>query len=226
MKFTKTNDAGIHDLGFVVHSESGGGKTRMCATTGAPDETVIISAEGGLLSLRDHAITAIEVATLADVYAAYDWLADSDEARGIKWICIDSISEIAEVVLAHEKKENKNTMRAYGQMADQMTGLIRAFRDIGGRHVYMTCKQERVQLEDGSMLYGPSMPGKNLTNSLAYFFDEVFCLHVHTDEEGNIQRWLQTSANGTHVAKDRSGALELYEPCDLSHIAKKILGES
>ena len=225
MKITKTNDRGAHWLKLLVSGGSGAGKTRLCATTGAPDETVIISAEGGLLSLRDHNITAVEVKTIADVQEAYKWICNSDEARGIKWVCLDSISEIAEVVLAHEKSENKNAMRAYGMMADQMTNLIRAFRDLPGRHVYMTAKEERVQLDDGSMVYGPSMPGKNLTQGLAYFFDEVFALRVHTDEEGTIQRWLQTSANGSYTAKDRSGALELFEPCDLSHIATKILGE-
>lgn len=223
MKITKTNDLGQHALKMVIYGEAGAGKTRLAATTGAP--TVVISAEGGLLSLRDHAITAIEVKTIADIQEAYKWVLGSEEAQGIKWVCLDSISEIAEVSLAHEKAENKNTMRAYGQMADTMTQLIRAFRDLPERHVYMTAKQERVQLEDGSMVYGPSMPGKNLTQGLPYFFDEVFCLRLHTDEEGNIQRWLQTSANGSYTAKDRSGALQLFEPCDLSHIKKTILGD-
>ena len=223
MKITKTNDLGKHALKMVIYGEAGSGKTRLAATTGEP--TVVISAEGGLLSLRDHAITAIEVKTIADVGEAYKWVVNSEEAKGIKWVCLDSISEIAEVSLAHEKAENKNAMRAYGQMADQMTQLIRAFRDLPEKHVYMTAKQERVQVDDGSQSYGPSMPGKNLTQGLAYFVDEVFALRVHTDEEGNIQRWLQTSANGTHAAKDRSGALELFEPCDLSLIKQKILGE-
>jgi len=223
MKITKTNDLGGHFLKMVIYGEAGAGKTRLAATTGAP--TVVISAEGGLLSLRDHDITAIEVKSIADIQEAYKWAVGSKEAQGIQWVCLDSISEIAEVSLAHEKAENKNTMRAYGQMADQMTSLIRAFRDLPERHVYMTAKQERTQLDDGSMIFGPSMPGKNLTQGLAYFFDEVFALRVHTDEEGNIQRWLQTNANGTHTAKDRSGALELFEPCDLSQIKTKILGE-
>ena len=223
MKITKTNDLGQHALKMVIYGEAGAGKTRLAATTGGP--TAVISAEGGLLSLRDHAITAIEVKTIADVGEAYKWVMGSEEAKGIEWVCLDSISEIAEVSLAHEKAENKNTMRAYGQMADQMTQLIRAFRDLPEKHVYMTAKQERVQLDDGAMSYGPSMPGKNLTQGLAYFVDEVFALRVHTDEEGNIQRWLQTSANGSHTAKDRSGSLELFEPCDLSLIKQKILGE-
>jgi hypothetical protein len=223
MKITRTNDLLRHFLKMTVYSGSGGGKTRLAATTGGP--TVVISAEGGLLSLRDHDLIAIEVKSIADMQEAYKWLVNSDEAAGIEWVCIDSISEIAEVSLAHHKEENKHGPRAYGQMADTMTSIIRAFRDLPEKHVYMTAKQERLQLDDGSMVYGPSMPGKNLTQQLPYFFDEVFALRVHTDEEGNVQRWLQTGANGTHTAKDRSGALDLFEPCDLSHIKTKILGE-
>ena len=222
MKIQRTNDMMIHFLKMLIYAGSGYGKTRLAATTGAP--TVVISAEGGLLSLRDHDITAIEVQTIADIQEAYKWVVGSKESEGIQWVVLDSISEIAEVSLAHHKASSKDGRKAYGEMADTMTQLIRAFRDLPEHHVYMTAKQERLQLEDGSLVYGPSMPGKNLTQGLAYFFDEVFALRVHTDDEGNIQRWLQTSANGTHTAKDRSGALELFEPCDLSHIKTKILG--
>jgi len=74
----------------------------------------------------------------------------------------------------------------------------------------------------GVLLHGDTSARKDM---VYYHGDEVFALRVHTDEEGTIQRWLQTSANGSYTAKDRSGALELFEPCDLSHIATKILGE-
>ena len=226
MKLTRTNDLKAHALKIVCHGESAAGKTRLAATTGCLDETIIISAEAGLLSLRDVAATAIEVGSKADVLEAYAWITESDEARGIQWICVDSLSEIAEVLLADEKSKHADGRRAYGEMADIMTRLIRSFRDLPGKHVYMSCKQERIAADMGRMLYAPSMPGNKLAQQVPYFFDEVFALRVHRDDEsGEIKRWLQCHPDGSYSAKDRSGVLEMYEAPNLAAIKTKILGD-
>ena len=71
---------------------------------------------------------------------AYTWLTQSDEAKGFESVALDSISEIAEVVLNAEKKATKDPRQAYGAMQEQMADIIRAFRDLPGRHVYMSAK--------------------------------------------------------------------------------------
>lgn len=226
MKFTRTNDMGAHFLKILVQGQAGAGKTRLCATTGDPAETIIISAEGGLLSLRDSNLTAIEIKSQDELSDAYRWVTESDEARGIRWVCIDSLSEIAEQVLSHEKARTKDGRKAYGEMQDIMAKMIRGFRDIPGKHVYMSCKTERIQTETGALLWSPSMPGNKLSQQLAYFFDEVAFLHTKLDTEKNeVQRWLQCHPDGTFVAKDRSGALEIYETPNLEAIKTKILGD-
>ena len=71
LKLTTTKQAAqLNGLKMLVYGASGAGKTRLCATTGAP--TVIISAESGLLSLRDSDIPVIEVQTLEDVFEDID----------------------------------------------------------------------------------------------------------------------------------------------------------
>ena len=228
MRFTKTNDMGNHFLKVMVSGPAGAGKTRLCATTGVPDKTVIISAEGGLLSLREHNITAIEVGNKDEVLEAYAWLAGSDEAKDIEWVCVDSLSEIGEKVLGQLKDDPsiKDGRRAYGEMADTMAKLIRTFRDLPGKHVYMSCKAERIQTESGALLWAPSMPGNKLSQQIPYFFDECAFLRVHRDDEtGEIKRWLQCHPCPTYSAKDRSGALEMYEAPSLENLKLKILGE-
>lgn len=222
IKLTSTAQAARDNgLKVLVHGPSGAGKTSLCATTGEP--TVIISAEAGLLSLRGHDIPVIEVASIDDVSEAYRFITESAEAQSFRWVCLDSISEIAEVCLAREKCTNKDPRAAYGALADQMGQLIRAFRDIPGRNVYMACKQARTQDQaSGAQLYFPSLPGQMLGQGIAYFFDFVFALRVERDQEGNVTRWLQTGRDYTHEAKDRSGALELFEPCDLAAVAAKV----
>lgn len=213
-----TADNGIKVL---VHGPAGSGKTTLAATTGVP--TVIISAEAGLLSLRHHDIPVIEVQSIEDVHEAYRFISESAEAQDFRWVCLDSISEIAEVCLAREKQANKDPRAAYGQLADQMGALIRAFRDLPQRSVYFSCKQARTQDQaTGAQLYFPSLPGQMLGQGIGYYFDFVFALRVERDAEGNVTRWLQTGRDFTHEAKDRSGALELFEPCDLAAIARKV----
>ncbi|MFN9959456.1 MAG: AAA family ATPase, partial [bacterium] len=136
-----TRDAAEDGQKFLVSGPPGAGKTMLCATTGEP--TILISAESGLLSLRNFDIPVIEVKTLESLYEAYEYVAMTDEGRSYRWVCLDSISEIAEVVLNHERKVAKDPRQAYGALAEKMTDLIRAFRDLPGRNVYFSCKQER-----------------------------------------------------------------------------------
>lgn len=224
IKLTSTRQAAIDNgIKVLVHGPAGSGKTVLCSTTGQP--TVIISAEAGLLSLRAHDIPVIEVKSIEDVYEAYRFVREAAEGQQFAWVCLDSISEIGEVCLAAEKKAVKDPRQAYGALAERMAELIRAFRDLPGRNVYFSCKQERTKDEQtGSMLYYPSMPGNMLKQGIAYFFDEVFALRVERDPDNNPSRWLQTARDFNYEAKDRSGALDLFEPPDLAHIHTKIVG--
>jgi phage nucleotide-binding protein len=216
-----TRDAALDGIKILVHGPAGAGKTSLCGTTGG--STLIISAESGLLSLRAFDIPVLEVKTLDQLYEAYQFVTETDKGKTFQWVCLDSISEIAEVVLNHEKKTAKDPRQAYGALAEKMTDILRAFRDLPGRNVYFACKQERTKDEQsGAMLYFPSMPGNMLKQGVGYFFDEVFALRVEKDAEGNPTRWLQTNRDYNYEAKDRSGSLDMFEPADLSAIAAKI----
>ena len=215
-------DSGIK---LLVHGPAGAGKTTLCSTTGG--SPVIISAEAGLLSLRRQNIPVIEVNSFEDMVEAYRFISEASDAKGFDWVCLDSISEIAEVCLAAEKKTNRDVRAAYGALQDQMTALIRSFRDLRGRNVYMSCKQQRITDElTGMQLYCPSLPGSKLGQNIGYFFDEVFALRVEKDPEGTPQRFLQTGRDVQYEAKDRSGSLALFEPCNLSAITQKIHANS
>ena len=116
--------------------------------------------------------------------------------------------------------------RSYGALQEQMTDLIRAFRDLSGKNVYMSAKMEKQTDESGRILYGPSMPGNKLAQMLPYFFDEVLALRVEKDEEGKSQRALMCDSDGLWSAKDRSGKLDAWETADLSYVINKIAGNT
>jgi phage nucleotide-binding protein len=215
-----TRGAASDGVKILVYGGAGSGKTTLIGTLPDP---IIISAEAGLLSLADLDIPYIEVTNMDSLKEAYQFVA-SKEANEFKSVAIDSISEIAEVVLSAEKKIAKDVRQAYGQLQEQVTDLIRAFRDLSGKNVYMSAKMEKQQDESGRILYGPSMPGTKLGQHLPYYFDEVFCLRVEKDEEGKTIRMLQTEADPSYGAKDRSGKLDPWEKADLSFIINKISG--
>ena len=222
MRVISTKDYLNNGVKILVHGQAGIGKTCLCASLPDP---IIISAESGLLSLASLDIPVIEVKTLDDLGEAHDWLAGSDEAKKYKSICLDSISEIAEVVLTDEKNKEKDPRKAYGNMQDIMTDVIRAFRDLSGRNIYFSAKQERVQDESGRLLFGPSMPGQKLAQQIPYLFDEVFSYQVVRDANGVPARMLLTQPDGISIAKDRSGKLDMFEAPDLGAIINKIKGE-
>jgi phage nucleotide-binding protein len=204
---------------LLVYGQAGAGKTSLIPTLPNP---IVLSAEGGLLSIQDAELPYLEITTMAELQEAYKWLAESAEAAQFQSVAIDNISEIAEVVLNYEKKVNKDPRAAYGAMQEQMADIIRVFRDLPAKHVYMSAKLEKTQDEMGRVLYAPSMPGNKTGQSLPYFFDEVLALRVERDAEGNSQRALMCDSDGLWLAKDRSGKLESWEAPDLTMIINKI----
>ncbi|MDA1044140.1 MAG: AAA family ATPase, partial [Verrucomicrobia bacterium] len=164
----------------------------------------------------------IEIASMDDLKEAYAWLISSDEAKHFQSVALDTISEVAEVVLHYELKRNKDGRAAYGELNTVMQELIRSFRDLPGRHVYFSAKLEKSQDETGKLLYNPGMPGKSLTQNLPYFFDDVLALRVEKDAEGSTQRALMCDGDGLWLAKDRSGKLDAWEAPDLGAIIRKI----
>lgn len=216
----RTRDLSRSGVKLLVYGAAGAGKTSLIRTLPNP---IVLSAEGGLLSIQDADLPYIEIATMDDLRQAYSFIM-GEEGTEFQSVALDSISEIAEVVLNAEKKIAKDPRQAYGAMQEQMSDLIRAFRDLPGKHVYMSAKLEKSQDETGRMLYAPSMPGNKVGQSLPYFFDEVLALRVEKDSEGSTQRALMCDSDGLWQAKDRSGKLSAWEAPDLGAIIEKING--
>lgn len=227
-----------HGVKCLVYGRAGHGKTMLTATAPSP---VLLSAESGILSLRKeniikvfgagqesiaYDIPVIQIKTIDDLIAAHQWTANSPDAMQFKTVCIDSLTEIGEVVLANAKLQVKDPRQAYGELIEKMISTIKAFRDLPGKHVYVTAKEERMKDDvTGTTLCGPSMPGSKLGQQLAYLFDEVFHMGKHTDPVSKESyRYLRTQPDFNYDAKDRSGRLEEMEYPHLGAIFNKIVG--
>ena len=230
VKLKNTADVHANGIKALVYGMAGAGKTTLSASMPAP---IIISAEGGLLSIKDAGLPYIEVSSMDSLMEAFEYVAGAD-GNCFQSVVLDSISEIGEVVLNHEKSINKDGRAAYGEMATQMTSIIRAFRDLPGKNVLMTAKAEKSQDETGRILYSPSMPGNKVGQALPYFFDLVIALpyfydlmlalRVEKDADGVTQRALLCQPDGLWSAKDRSGKLDQWEAPDMGEIIRKIGG--
>lgn len=213
LKSTKSLSA--NGVKILVYGQAGAGKTSLIPTLPKP---IVLSAESGLLSITGADVPFIEINTIDELHEAYTFVKESTDYQSV---VIDSISEIAEVVLATEKKISKDPRQAYGAMQEQVSDIIRAFRDLP-LNVLMIAKLEKAQDEMGRMLYAPSMPGTKLGQQLPYFFDEVLALRVEKNSEGVIHRALMCDSDGLWLAKDRSGRLDAWEDADLGAIIEKM----
>lgn len=219
MRITTTKQATFNQgLKLLIYGAAGAGKTTLATTTGVPDRTLIISAEKGLLSISHMDIPVAEVADYNDLKQAYAYLNKNKDLYD--WVILDSISEIAEKVLAAEKKaQPRNKLGAYGEMSEKLTLMFKGFRDLPF-HVVMLCALNRSEGESGTF-YGPLLPGKELKSNVPYWFDGVYPIIPFKDANGEVQRKFLTQPDGFWEAKDRGG-LELWEDANLEAVRDKI----
>lgn len=229
---TTKEEAVVNGVKAIVYGRSGAGKTVLSATAPTP---LIISAESGLLSLAPANLKRVfgwetevefpvaKITSVDDLIDVYSWAASSKEASGFETLYLDSVTEIAEVVLANAKRQVKDPRQAYGELIEKMTTTIKAFRDLPRFNVIFAAKQETFKDEfSGAVMIGPSMPGQRLGPSFPYLVDEVFNLGIGKTPEGVQYRYLLTQPSAQYDAKDRSGALEVIEQPDLTAIINKI----
>ncbi len=234
---TSSQESRTSGVKMCVYSQSGIGKTCLVATAPRP---LLISAEAGALSLSKanlerlygvnnpgitYDIPMIVIRNVDDLSEAYKFVSTSPHMSQFDTVCLDSISEIGEVVLNNAKRLVKDPRQAYGELIEKMETLVRLFRDLPNKHVYMAAKMEPTKDEmTGIVKYALSMPGAKLAVKLPYFFDEVFRLGIGKDPQGVEYRFLQTQPDLQYEAKDRSGALNKIEYPSLTSIINKIQG--
>lgn len=226
---------GVNNVSALVYGEAGSGKTTLAATTGDPARTLVLAAEPGLLPLRRVGVRFVEIDTPEKLGEVLDWLEGyARQGKQLRarwsWVILDSITEIAERVLKamlsrpSKSGDKGHGMAAYGDTQAIMLDAIDRVRALP-THTLCVAQLERIEDVTGGLVFGPAFPGKKLGPKSPYKFDLVLAMRL-AREGTQVLRWLQTAADGTYAAKDRSGALDPSEPADLAHIAAKIIASS
>jgi len=227
MKIIKVKDASEQTyLNAILYGETGFGKTFSISTIPEQEKCLIFSAESGLKtiqslcpetdcaiirSIEDMVNAAREIKAMCDL--------EPDE-RPYHTVVIDSLSEIAELILEAEKEKNADGRVYYSSTSDRIIGLCRLFRDLPLNTIFV-CQQEKIQDADGRIFYGPSFPGKKTAQKLPYQFDIVACLRVQEDEEGVKKRAFQLDPADNYIAKARGGNFQPFEKPDWTNIFEK-----
>jgi len=190
MRTTSTkNISKDHKLKLIVYGESGSGKTTLVGTIKEP--VLLISAEGGALSLDDKDINMIDIATddegqmiplesrvdrLGEVYS---YLISDKEARSkYKWICIDSLTEVSACLLKTldiKYPDPKMNMMKYGEFKKRLTTLIKSFRDLPYYNVMFTALTKLETDKEMNRFISIDVVG-SLSRDAAAFYDGVLYL--------------------------------------------------
>lgn len=216
----------------LVIGPAGIGKTSLLRTIPEGHNVCVLSAEAGLLCVRDLVrsgqVEGFEIGSMQDMTDALNHLATNKEAKAkYQWVMIDSLTEIAgRCVEAMQKKypSKSDSFGLWGEYNDQITAIVKGFRDLKQYNVVFTCLPQTEKDEQKRMFYGPSISGKGIKERLTSYFDLVL-FYTKVTIEGSEERVFITEDYERRPAKDRSGMLNTpFEEPSLSTVFNKIMG--
>lgn len=202
-----TRDVEETYLNIVAYGPPGAGKTTFASTFPKP---LILSAESGLLSVRDRQVDFWEINTWEDVEEAFRYLRLGEHAY--QSVAIDSLTELQKKLNEYIVRKHPNVRRSYEDLAsqqdwganiDKMRKLCRAFRDLP-MHVAFLALDATKEVDGEESVTRPALSGKTLPDELCGWVDVVLYLPgAQKDDEGNVYYPAQTVTAKGRVAKFR-----------------------
>lgn len=206
----------------ITYGGPGSGKTPLLMTAPRP---ILCAVEPGLLSMRHSAIPTWEAYTRSKIEEFFAWFFQSQEAKQYDTLGVDSISQLAEIILIDElnPRKNKDGRAAYGKMSLATMELANALYYMPNKHIFLIAKQGT---EDGTGLKKPYFPGQDLNVKIPHLYDEVWHLGLHNvPGMQQPQRAIRTVQNFEYMARDRSGNLAELEQPDLTALFTKCMSK-
>ncbi len=204
----------------LIYGAPGTGKSPVFNT--APNPLLLV-VEPGMLSMRGSTIPAFEAYTVPTINEFFKWFFNSAEAKKFDTLGIDSVSQMAEIILTEKLRTISHGMKAYGEMSTDVMEIINKLYFFPQKHLYLISKQTTVE-ESGAQKRRPFFPGKDLNVKIPHLFDEILHLgmHVVPGIPGYTKAFC-TAEQFDLLARDRSGQLNTYEPPNLTDIFNKAM---
>lgn len=205
----------------LMYGCAGTGKTPLIGTCPRP---VAVMTEAGALSVRNQNFPCFQAFTGKEIMEFFDWAHRSNETKNYDTIAVDSLSQLAEIILKEELKQNKDGRKAYGEMARAVMHIAETLFFMPKKHIYLISKLVEEKDEKGVMTKRPLFPGNKLTADLPHLFDEFWYIGKQ-QVPGQPQPVLAIRTKETFgiVARDRSGKLQELEQPHLGNLFNKCM---
>lgn len=220
MTFEIKNTSSIHTDGvkILIHGCSGVGKTSLLGTL--EGKTLVLSAESGLLVLKDKDLDVIDINDIDKLGEVYVAIANGELVYDN--IALDSLTEIGEMITSSLDKDDyygdpSNTFPYWKEYSKRIMNIAKKFRDLKGSNLVLLALTEAVE-SNGSVKYLPMIPAKKAQAKLVSLYDEVY--YYAFDKDGN--RVLHTVGTSIYEAKSRGGVAEKIIVDDENHLGSII----
>lgn len=214
------NLAGRFGVKALCYGPPGTGKTPVVNTAPRP---LLLAVEPGLLSMRGSNVPTFEAYTEPAVRDFFVWFFSSAETKNFDTLAIDSVSQLAEIVLSEDLKTHKDGRKAYGEMSRTVMEWLNKLYFFPQKHLYLICKESLTEI-GGMQKRRPYFPGQDLNVKVPHLFDEILHLGLHNiPGVVGAQKAFCTMEQFDLLARDRSGQLAAFEPPDLTHIFNKAM---
>lgn len=216
MKKYKTNELECQHIFALIAGPSGAGKTWALGTL-PEKETIILSLESGLLTIKDKSFDVWQIDSVTDLIEAYNAL--KSDGNGYKHIALDSLTELSDMVFKDLKPQfsKSQTFGLYNAFTERMTLIMKDFRNLTKLNTWFTVLTK--EIDSGMSI---DVAQKSLGTNLPRLFDFSFYIQCFQKDE-KITRALCTDNSVMPFCKSRSNKIELQEPVDLTAITNKIL---
>lgn len=205
----------------IIYGAPGTAKTPLMAT--CPNAVALI-VEPGMLTMRGEThLQCWQATDVKGINEFFTWIFQSAEAKKFDTVCVDSVSQMAEMILTAELPFHKNKMQAYGELSIKVMGLLEGLFYMPQKHVYLIAKQSFGD-ENGITVKRPYFPGKDLNIKVPHLYDEVFHIaRCKVPGQNTETLAIRTAESFGITARDRSGKLAELEFPHMGQIFTKCM---
>jgi len=222
----KTLDADSDSRVFaLVAGPAGIGKTTQ-ATTFPRSETLIVSLENGLLSLKGSGYAAVEIKTFDRLIEILE--SEITANAWIKHICIDSLSELYDLINkeAKDKFTSAQNFAKFDYVKSQLFFAIRTAKQLSVNCFFICHTKEE---KNGLLLEENLAFDGKLPEDIKKQFDLILHMKMVEDDKGVEHRCFLTSPTLSKVAKRRVSPwlnieIKDTEQPDLYKLCQKLSG--
>lgn len=245
-----TGDAGTSLRKTLIYGHAGWGKTTQAKHFKRHfGKGFIISGEAGLSSIRSEGIDYLPFTSfdgaVDEANGIYSFthvcrmiMSPEFKAAGYKWIMLDSLTELSDMIFAWADAradakavatgKPKNGFEVWGEYKDKMIGACKFVRDLP-YHVVITALEKTTEDDNGAVSHIPLLQGSAVQAQVPGIFDNVLCCTTKTVKDAAgaevTKRYVVTAAYQGWQGKvrDESGSvLTVEETGDITSILMKM----